>query len=82
MNFWANSMKPVQKILDKGKCTGTAECILFGFFWKTKAQNLQNSSWYFFEKLKLFSQKNSMKLEKLIFFGKTNLTSIFWNGKT
>ena len=47
MNFWANSVKPVQKILDKGKCMETAECISFGYFWKTKAQQLQNSSWFF-----------------------------------
>ena len=34
-----------------------------------------------FEKLKLFSQKNLHEIRKTDFFGKSNLSSIFWNGK-
>ena len=66
MNFWANSMKPVQKILDKGKCMEVAECISFGYFWKTKAQQLQNSTDFLLKNSSYFPKKNPMKLEKLI----------------
>ena len=81
MKFWVNRVKPAQKISDKGKCMETAECISFGYFIKLKHNICKTQANFFFENSSYFHKKTPIN-QKNWFFGKSNLTSIFWNGKT
>ena len=80
MNFLANSLKPVEKILTKVNAWKWLSAFHLAISEKLKHNNCKTQA-NCFGKLKLFSKKNLHEIRKTDFFGKSNLSSILWNGK-